>query len=98
MARSSGNFKIFVFIPLTKERFTITDIHLNTTVSELKKKLELLAGIPRILQRLFYLDKDDLLDSSDLRSNDVVMSAILSLHIWSKWQKNCIEQLFGESR
>jgi len=87
MARSSGNFKIFVFIPLTKERFTITDIHLNTTVSELKKKLELLAGIPRILQRLFYLDKDDLLDSSDLRSNDVVMSAILSLHIWSKWQK-----------
>lgn len=95
MARSSGNFKIFVFIPLTKERFTITDIHLNTTVSELKKKLELLAGIPRILQRLFYLDKDDLLDSSDLRSNDVVMSAILSLHIWSKWQKIVLSSFLG---
>ena len=90
-----SSFNIFIFIPLTKEKFAIDDIQLNTKVIEIKKRLELLTGIPMNLQRLFYLDKEDLVDDSDLRSNDVVMSAILNLHIWSRWQKVVFNSFIG---
>lgn len=90
-----ANFHIFIFIPLTKERFKIEDIQLNTKVIEIKKRLELLTGIPMSLQRLFYLDREDLSDYSDLRSNDVVLSAILNLHIWSKWEKIVFNSFIG---
>ena len=95
MRNYDSNFNIFVYIPLTNEKFAINDIQPSTKISCIKKRLELITGIPMILQRLFYLDKDDLLDSSDLRSNDVVLSAILTLHIWSKWQKIVFNSFIG---
>ena len=95
MKQHTSNFTIYVFFPLTNEKFTISDIQLNTRISDIKRRLELTTGVPTTLQRLFYLDKDDLLDNSDLRSNDVVMSAILNLHVWNKWQKIIFNSFIG---
>lgn len=92
---SANNFHIFISLPLTKEKYKIGDIQPNTKVIEIKKRLELLTGIPMNLQRLFYLDREDLRDSSDLRSSDVVMAAILNLRVWSKWEKTVFNSFIG---
>ncbi len=78
---------LFVNVPLTREKFRLSDIQLSTKIIDLKEKLELVAGIPTNLQRLQYLDKEDLLDNTDLRKNDVVPSGTLTLQIWRTWEK-----------
>ncbi len=85
--KSHSASDLFVKVPLTREKFKLLDILLSTKVIEIKEKLELVAGIPANLQRLQYLDKEDLLDNTDLRKNDVVPSGTLTLQIWRTWEK-----------
>ena len=80
-------FEISINILLTGEKFCLTEIQPSTKVNDLKRKIELVAGIPQQLQRLQYLDEGDLLDDSDLRSNDVVPYGTLRLRIWRTWVK-----------
>ncbi|KAM4034933.1 ankyrin repeat domain-containing protein 60 [Anomaloglossus baeobatrachus] len=52
------------------------------TVGEVKDRLELLAGIPRPLQTLSYLDEGDMPDSSTLKYNAVIPGGTLSMSVW----------------
>lgn len=90
------NCDLFVYVPLTKEKFQLRDIQQSTKILELKKNLELITGIPISLQRLFYLDKEDLMDDSDLRSHDIVVLATLNLHIWRTWEKLIFYSFIGD--
>ena len=92
---TSGGCDIFIYLPLTKETFKLPDVQLSTKVFDLKKSLELVLGIPVNMQRLFYLDKEDLEDSCDLRSSDIVTSATLSMHIWRSWEKVVFNVFIG---
>eukprot|EP00794_Sanderia_malayensis_P018923 gene18923-20827_t len=86
-SKVQSSCNLFVNVPLTREKFCLSDIQLSTKIIDIKEKLELVAGIPTNLQRLQYLDKEDLLDHTDLRKNDIVPSGTLTLRIWRTWEK-----------
>ena len=79
-------FDIYLNIDVTGERFAIHNITGDTKIKDLKIHVELVAGIPYTLQRLHYLDKTDMVDTSDLKHNDVVAGATIDLKLWKMWE------------
>ena len=82
-----SSFDLYVNIPLIRRKFKLPDLLQNTKIIEIKQRLELVAGIPTNLQRLQYLDKEDLTDKADLRSIDIVPASTLTLQIWRTWER-----------
>lgn len=83
--RDKNFFKIQVLLVPTQEKFTLTQVHLDMKISELKEYLEFSSGLPTHLQRVSYLDDGDLLDNTDVRANDIVPGATLNLRVWPMW-------------
>ncbi|XP_025115445.1 ankyrin repeat domain-containing protein 35-like isoform X1 [Pomacea canaliculata] len=83
--RDKNYFKIFVKLIPTGEVFTLTQVHHDLKISELKEYLEFASGLPTNIQRLSYLDEGDLLNESDVRTNDIVPGATLQLRVWPMW-------------
>lgn len=69
----------------TGEKFKVDGCSSKMLVRELKEKLELIMGIPVQLQRLFYLDAADLIDSQPLKYVDIVPGALLNATVWNQW-------------
>ena len=69
----------------TGEKFKVDGFSSKMLVRELKEKLELIMGIPVQLQRLFYLDAADLIDSQPLKYVDIVPGALLNATVWNQW-------------
>ena len=85
-SNKSPMFDIFLNIEVTGERFTIHQVTGATKIKDLKIHVELVAGIPYTLQRLHYLDQTDMVDTSDLRHNDIVSGATIDLKLWKMWE------------
>lgn len=79
-------FDIYLNIEVTGERFVIHKVTGETKIKDLKIHVELVVGIPYTLQRLHYLDETDMVDSSDLKRNDVVAGATIDLKLWKTWE------------
>lgn len=79
-------FTLTIKLP-TGEKFPIKNITPDMKISELKSMIEFAAGIPYHMQRLNYLDEGDLLDSSDIRSNDIVQGGTIVLKVWHTWKE-----------
>jgi hypothetical protein len=79
-------FDIYLNIEVTGERFAIHKVTGDTKIKDLKIHVELVAGIPYTLQRLHYLDKADMVDTSDLKHNDIVAGATIDLKLWKTWE------------
>nr|XP_056700871.1 ankyrin repeat domain-containing protein 60 [Euleptes europaea] len=77
-------FCVKLHIVDTEETFSVPDCHRDLIVSNLKSRLELLAGIPVNFQRLQYLDEADLPEKSTFKENDIVSGATLTMRIWSQ--------------
>lgn len=56
-AMQEKEFSISVIFRDTNEIFAVHNVTIKMTIDELKVKLELIAGIPKRLQRLMYLDE-----------------------------------------
>ena len=87
LARASTKFRLYLNIDATDERFEIKNVSAGTKINELKVQVELVAGVPYLLQRLHYLDNTDLVDSSDLKENDIVSGGTIQLRSWKIWEK-----------
>ena len=79
-------YDIYLNIEVTGERFAIHKVSGETKIKDLKIHVELVAGIPYTLQRLHYLDKTDMMDTSDLKHNDIVAGATIDLKLWKMWE------------
>ena len=77
---------LFVYIPLIKSRHVFIDISRKSTVLHLKVMIEIICGVPIVLQRLRYLDMSDLQDECLLSDLDVIDKAMFALDIWKRWQ------------
>ncbi|XP_021343788.1 uncharacterized protein LOC110443733 isoform X2 [Mizuhopecten yessoensis] len=71
----------------TGEIFPLKNISGDMKISDLKQYMEFATGIPIHMQRISYLDDGDLLDKSDIRSNDIVPNATLNLNVWPMWKE-----------
>lgn len=78
-------FKIKVKLVPTDEVFNLTQVYSDMKIRELKAYLEFSTGIPTHIQRISYLDEGELLDDTDMRSNDIVPNATLHLRVWPMW-------------
>lgn len=79
-------FNIEVRLEDTGERFPVKDVNVRMTIDTLKTHLEIIAGIPKSIQRLMYLDQGDMEDKSTLRHHDIVSGAQITMRIWRAWQ------------
>ncbi|XP_076469945.1 uncharacterized protein LOC143300242 [Babylonia areolata] len=83
--REKNLFKVQVKLIPTDEVFTLNQIHNDMKISELKEYLEFATGLPTHIQRVSYLDEGEMLDDTDVRSNDIVPGATLHLRVWPMW-------------
>ncbi|KAM3923005.1 ankyrin repeat domain-containing protein 60 [Leptodactylus fuscus] len=75
-------FTVNVRLRETGEKFLVPGCSRRMKVGELKEKLELLAGIPKNLQSLSFLDDGDMPDNSTLQFNGIHPRAKLFMHVW----------------
>ncbi|XP_077113829.1 ankyrin repeat domain-containing protein 60 [Ranitomeya variabilis] len=75
-------FTVKVRLRETGEKFCVAGCSQLVTVGEVKEQLELLAGIPKHLQALSYLDDGDMPDGSTLKFNAVIPGGTLSMRVW----------------
>ena len=73
-------------IPLIGVTQKLKNMTEDSTIADTKHMIELLAGIPSNIQRLFYIDMSELTDSVTLRDIEIVPFATLVVHVWSGWQ------------
>lgn len=85
MMSNTKEFTITVFLKDTNEVFTVKNVTISMTVDALKINLEIIAGIPKPLQRLMYLDEGDMEDNSTLQHHDIVSGAKITMTIWRTW-------------
>lgn len=78
-------FSISIRFRDTNETFVVNGVTVNMVINKLKVRLELIAGIPKNLQRLMYLDEGDMEDNSTLQHHDIVSGAMITLTIWRAW-------------
>nr|KAF6421665.1 ankyrin repeat domain 60 [Rousettus aegyptiacus] len=92
-------FSMRVSLEETGEMFRVTNCRPDMTVLELKKELDLIAGIPLDLQRLQYLDQGILMDDTTLKFHDVVPGGIISLCVWhyDGWMELVLAAVEGDS-
>ncbi|KAJ8302991.1 hypothetical protein KUTeg_019387 [Tegillarca granosa] len=84
--REKNHFTIHVKL-FTNEKFPLKNIVGDMKISELKKYMEFATGIPIHMQRVSYLDEGELLNHTDVRSNDIVPGATLHLRVWPMWKE-----------
>ncbi|XP_052816488.1 ankyrin repeat and SAM domain-containing protein 4B-like isoform X2 [Mya arenaria] len=87
--RDKSSFSIFVRL-FTNEKFPLKNITNDMKVRDLKMYMEFATGVPVHMQRISYLDEGELLDHTDIRSNDIVAGATLNMTVWQMW-KDLIE-------
>ncbi|KAL8564600.1 hypothetical protein ACOMHN_032156 [Nucella lapillus] len=83
--REKNLFKIQVKLIPTDEVFSLSQVHSDMKISQLKEYLEFATGLPTHIQRVSYLDEGEMLDKTDVRSNDIVPGATLHLRVWPMW-------------
>lgn len=79
-------FSISVLFRDTKETFLVRDVSIQMKIDTLKMQLEVIAGIPKRLQRLMYLDEGDMEDTSTLQHHDIVSGAQITMTVWRAWK------------
>ncbi|XP_060575576.1 uncharacterized protein LOC132733022 isoform X3 [Ruditapes philippinarum] len=79
-------FSIFVKL-FTGEKFPLKNISSEMKIRDLKMYMEFATGVPVHMQRISYLDDGELLDQTDIRSNDIVPGATLMMHVWPMWKE-----------
>lgn len=84
--REKQVFNIFVKL-FTGEKFPLKNIANEMKIRDLKMYMEFATGVPVHMQRISYLDDGELLDQSDIRSNDIVPNATLQMHVWPMWKE-----------
>ncbi|XP_075701576.1 ankyrin repeat domain-containing protein 60 [Rhinoderma darwinii] len=77
-----GHFTVRVLLQETGEKFSVSGCSRHMKVGELKEELELLAGIPKHLQTLSYLDDGNMPDSSTFKFNGIIPGGKLSMIVW----------------
>ncbi|XP_064610713.1 uncharacterized protein LOC135474946 isoform X2 [Liolophura sinensis] len=83
--RDKNRFTLFSKLLATNEKFPTKHIYGEMKIRELKRNLEFTIGIPQNLQRISYLDEGDLLDHTDIKSNDIVPGGTLQIRVWPMW-------------
>uniref|UniRef100_A0A8C5QFH0 Ubiquitin-like domain-containing protein n=2 Tax=Leptobrachium leishanense TaxID=445787 RepID=A0A8C5QFH0_9ANUR len=78
-----GKYSVRVRLRETGEIFSLSRCGGHTQVAELKRRLELVAGIPVHLQRLSYIDEGDMPDTSTFKRNGIIPGGTISLRIWT---------------
>ncbi|XP_053402143.1 uncharacterized protein LOC128557808 isoform X2 [Mercenaria mercenaria] len=84
--REKHAFSIFVKL-FTGEKFPLKNISNEMKIQDLKTYMEFATGVPVHMQRISYLDDGELLDQTDIRSNDIVPGATLQMHVWPMWKE-----------
>lgn len=84
--REKSVFNIFVKL-FTGEKFPLKNISNDMKIRELKMYMEFATGVPVHMQRISYLDDGELLDHTDIRSNDIVPGATLQMRVWPMWKE-----------
>ena len=80
-------FNVNIRVVPSNETFILKGMHNDLTILEVKNMAEYAAGIPRSLQRLSYLDEEDLADDSTVQEHDIVSNGELRLNVWLQWKK-----------
>jgi len=68
---------------MTGKTLSFSQIPLNTSIKELKLKVEDACGIPSQCQRLTYLDMCDMFDHKTLEQSDVVDRGRFNMKVWA---------------
>lgn len=84
--REKSVFSIFVRL-YTGEKFPLKNVSTDMKIRELKMYMEFATGVPVHMQRISYLDDGELLDQTDIRSNDIVPGATLQMRVWPMWKE-----------
>lgn len=84
--REKTSFTIFVKL-FTGEKFPLKNIQNDMKICDLKLSMEFATGVPVHIQRISYLDDGELLDNTDIRSNDIVPGATLQMRVWPMWKE-----------
>ncbi|ESO82737.1 hypothetical protein LOTGIDRAFT_73337, partial [Lottia gigantea] len=90
-------FTIYAKLLHTDEKFALKKVYGEMKINELKGLIEFTTGLPVQLQRVFFLDEGDLLDDSDIKSNDIVPGSTLQLTVWSQWRELVEAVVNGDS-
>nr|XP_039255911.1 ankyrin repeat domain-containing protein 60-like [Styela clava]XP_039255913.1 ankyrin repeat domain-containing protein 60-like [Styela clava]XP_039255914.1 ankyrin repeat domain-containing protein 60-like [Styela clava] len=98
MSNATKEFSVDVLLKETNEVFTVKNVTVQMTVETLKVNLEIIAGIPKPLQRLMYLDEGDMEDNSTLQHHDIVSGAKITMKIWRTWMHLIQACVKGELR
>ena len=77
MARQNA-FSISVLFRDTKETFSVKDVTIQMTIGTLKTQLEVIAGIPKRLQRLMYLDEGECIGPTQRQRHGNVLELLRS--------------------
>ncbi|XP_067856789.1 ankyrin repeat domain-containing protein 60-like [Heptranchias perlo] len=82
-------FSLTVRLEDTGEIFQMHKCHDDMTIGDMKSTLELVAGIPTNLQRLFYMDEGEMPDNVTLQFNGIIKDAIITMKTWFQdgWMK-----------
>ncbi|KAK6185952.1 hypothetical protein SNE40_008079 [Patella caerulea] len=95
--KERSGFTIYAKLIHTDEKFALKNICGEMKISELKGQIEFVTGLPVHLQRVYYLDEGDLVDGSDIKSNDIVAGSKLQLSVWSQWRELVEAVVSGEA-
>lgn len=84
---SPPSFKLHVLLETTRECYVITGVSRNSTIKELKYKLESVCGVPSFLMDLYYLDECALVDTDTLSYYHILRDARLKARVWRYSEK-----------
>ncbi|XP_069808864.1 ankyrin repeat domain-containing protein 60 [Dendropsophus ebraccatus] len=77
-----GRFTVKVQLLDTGEKLSVAGCSQSMQIGEVKEKLELLAGVPKNLQSLSYLDDGDMPDRSTFSFNGIIPGGKLCMRLW----------------
>ncbi|OAF72012.1 Ankyrin repeat domain-containing protein 60 [Intoshia linei] len=64
----------------------LKNVSINETIINLKKKIELIVGLPIDMQKLWYLDETELQSHKTLKYYDIVEGAEISVDTYTMWK------------
>lgn len=101
VVHSGAQITLFVVLP-TEEVCTLRQLSFGVSVSEVKSRLELVAGLPAHVYKLVYPDNEIILDDSTLLTQGNIRDGfVLRVHLSDNWEslyqsivKNNIEHVY----
>lgn len=95
--KTEKQFTVNIRVVPTTELIPQKGVTNDLTIEDLKIMAEYTAGVPTNLQRLAYLDQENLKDDSAVQDYDVVSNSELRLDVWLTWKKLIEVAAYGDS-